>query len=118
RAVRPSAAPQSRARIASTLDELLSVEETGTSEAKDAAVQVRDYALALDEIVPRARSEEHSIFTTDLVKQLHKKVMAGDTDYKARPGHLRSRVVWIGGNHIAYSTYNRTPPEDIAASLE
>ena len=102
----------------STLDELLSVEETGAAEAKDAAVQVRDYALALDEIVPRARSEKHSIFTVDLLKELHKKVMAGDGDYKDAPGELRKRVVWIGGTQIAYSTYNPTPPEDIAATLE
>jgi Fic family protein len=102
----------------STLDELLSVEETGTAEAKDAAVQVRDYALALDEIIPRAHSEKHAIFTVDLVKQLHKKVMAGDSDYKDVPGELRSRVVWIGGFGIAYSTYNPAPPDDIAASLE
>ena len=58
----------------STLDELLSMEETGTAEAKDAAIQVRDYALALDEIIPRARSEKHCIFTVDLVKELHKKI--------------------------------------------
>jgi Fic family protein len=34
------------------------------------------------------------------------------------PGELRSRVVWIGGRDIAYSTYNPTPPDDIAACLE
>ena len=102
----------------STLDELLWVEETGTGEAKDAAVQVRDYALALDEIIPRARLEKHSIFTVDLVKQLHKKVMAGDSDYDDVPGEFRSSVVWIGGTHIAHSTYNPTPPKDIAAVLE
>ncbi len=103
----------------STLDELLSVEETGAAEAQDAAVQVRDYALALDEVIPRARAEKHAIFTVDLVKELHKKVMAGDSAYKDTPGELRSRVVWIGGGgHIAYSTYNPAPPEDIAPSLE
>src|SRR5260370_2672123 len=102
----------------STLDELLSMEETGTAEAKDAAIQVRDYALALEEIIPRARSEKYSIFTVGLVKELHKKVMAGDSDYKDVPGELRSRVVWIGGAHIAYSTYNPAPPEDIAASIQ
>ena len=65
------------------------MEETGTAEAKDAAIQVRDYALALDEIIPRARSEKHCIFTVDLVKELHKKIMAGDSDYKDVPGELR-----------------------------
>jgi Fic family protein len=102
----------------STLDELLSVEETGDSDAGDAAVQVRDYALALDDVVPRARKEGNAIFTTDLVQELHRTVMRGDKDYKDTPGDLRSRVVWIGGADIAYSTYNPAPPDNIADCLE
>jgi Fic family protein len=102
----------------STLDELLSVEETGDSDAGDAAVQVRDYALALDDVVPRARKEGNAIFTTDLVQELHCTVMRGDKDYKDTPGDLRSRVVWIGGADIAYSTYNPAPPDNIADCLE
>jgi Fic family protein len=102
----------------STLDELLSVEETGDAEASDAAVQVRDYALALDDLVPRARKEKYGMFTTDLVRELHRMVMRGDTGYKDRPGELRSRAVWIGGPDIAYSTYNPAPPDDIARCLE
>jgi Fic family protein len=103
----------------STLDELLSIEETGDDETTDAAVQVRDYARALDDFVPRARAEKHKIFTTELVEDLHRTVMAGDTEYKDKPGQLRTVVVWIGGSgNIAYSTYNPAPPEDIAACLE
>jgi Fic family protein len=102
----------------STLDELLSVEETDDAEASDSAVQVRDYALALDDFVPRARKEKNAIFTVDLVRELHRTVMRGDKEYKDTPGELRSRVVWIGGTDIAYSTYNPTPPEDIARCLE
>ena len=102
----------------STLDELLSVEETDDAEASDSAVQVRDYALALDDFVPRARKEKNAIFTVDLVRELHRAVMRGDKEYKDTPGELRSRVVWIGGTDIAYSTYNPTPPEDIARCLE
>ena len=41
----------------STLDELLSVEESEDAAAGDAAVQVRDYALALDALLPRARAK-------------------------------------------------------------
>ena len=102
----------------STLDELLSIEETGDGEAADAAVQVRDYALALDDLIPRARNEKQKIFTTAFIQELHRKVMRGDKEYKDTPGDLRSRVVWIGGRDIAYSTYNPTPPEDIARCLE
>jgi len=102
----------------STLDELLSIEEIGDAEATDAAVQVRDYALALDNFIPHARKEKRKIFTTEFVEELHRKVMRGDKEYKDKPGDLRSRVVWIGGTDIAYSTYNPAPPEDIGRCLE
>lgn len=101
----------------STLDELLSIEETDV-EQNDAAIQVRDYVLALDDFVPRARAQKHKIFTIELVQDLHRTVMAGDTAYRDKPGQLRNVVVWIGGGNIAYSTYNPAPPEDIPACLE
>ncbi|MDE5445601.1 Fic family protein [Bradyrhizobium sp. CSA207] len=102
-----------------TLDELLSVEESEDSPQGEAAVQVRDYALALDDFLPRARKEKLELFTTALVQDLHRAVMRGDADYKDKPGDFRERVVWIGGRgDIAYSTYNPTPPADIAPCLE
>jgi Fic family protein len=102
----------------STLDELLSVEENDDSEKSDAAVQVRDYALALDDFLPRARTECHALFTVQLVRDLHRAVMQRDTDYKDVPGELRKIVVWIGGaGHIANSTYNPTPPDELPACL-
>ena len=103
----------------STLDELLLVEETEDEEASDAVKQVRDYALALDELVPRAMRRKRTIFTADMIRELHRDVMRGDSGYQDVPGELRSRVVWIGGGRdIAYSTYNPTPPEDVARCLE
>lgn len=103
----------------STLDELLSIEETDAQQPSDAAIQVRDYALALDDFVPRARAEKQSLFTIELVRDLHKTVMAGDSRYQDRPSDLRTTVVWIGGRgDIAYSNYNAAPPEDIATTLE
>jgi cell filamentation protein, protein adenylyltransferase len=103
----------------STLDELLSIEEIGDGAQNDAAVQVRDYALALDQFVPRARAEKHKLFTIDLIRDLHRTVMTGDTRYTDRPGQFRNIVVWIGGGgNIAYSTYNPAPPGDIVACLE
>lgn len=102
----------------STLDELLSIEETGDEKSNDDAVQVRDYALALDGLLPRARTERQTIFTTRLIEDLHRAVMRGDSEYEDEPGKFRTRVVWIGGTDIAYSTYNPTPPDDIAACLE
>lgn len=103
----------------STLDELLSGEECEDSQQSAAAVQVRDYALALDNFLPQAKKEKLEIFTSGLVQNLHRAVMRGDAEYKDKPGELRQVVVWIGGRgDIAYSSYNPTPPSDIAACLE
>lgn len=103
----------------STLDELLSSEETEDSETTEATKQVRDYALALDAYIPKAKQDGHSIFTTNLVSNLHRSVMQGNTSYSDIPGDLRNCVVWIGGGRdIAYSTYNPTPPADIELCLE
>jgi Fic family protein len=102
----------------STLDEILSVEETGDDQSGATARQVRNYALALDDFIPRASRYGYDIFTTDLIKDLHRAVMKDDPDYRDEPGEFRSRVVWIGGNgNIAYSTMNPPPPDDVPACL-
>lgn len=102
----------------STLDEILSVEETGGDDAQDAARQVRNYAVALDDLVPAAAKEGYSIFTVDLIRDLHRAVMQDDSDYKDVPGELRTRVVWIGGaGNIAYSSLNPPPPDEVGTCL-
>lgn len=102
----------------STLDELLSVEETGDDGARDEARQVRNYAVALDGFIPKAAEDGYSVFTMDLIKDLHRAVMKDDPDYQDIPGDLRSRVVWIGGNRdIAYSSLNPPPPADVPDCL-
>lgn len=102
----------------STLDALLAVEETSDGDASEAAVQVRDYALVLDDFLPRARVAGNAIFDTALIKALHRAVMRGDSDYQDEPGAFRRIVTWIGGGRdIVYSAYNPTPPDDIAACL-
>ncbi len=103
----------------STLDELLTAEETDQDEASPATRQVRDYALALESLLPRAREIGRSIFSIDLVRQLHRNVMKSDPGYQDVPGEFRNRVVWIGGTgHIGTSTYNPPPPDFIEACLE
>lgn len=98
----------------STLDELLSVEETGDEGARDEARQVRNYAVALDGFIPLAAKDGYGVFTMDLIKDLHRAVMKDDPNYKDVPGDLRTRVVWIGGNKdIAYSSLNPPPPADV-----
>jgi Fic family protein len=101
----------------STLDELLSLEETQETDSSSATLQVRNYALNLEKFIPLAIEQGHSIFTVNLVQNLHREIFSSDRSYKDQPGELRSRVVWIGGLDIAYSSYNPTPPEDIANTL-
>ena len=54
----------------STLDELLSVEETTDEEIRGHAAQVRDYALALDHLIPRAQAEGSCVFTVEIVQEV------------------------------------------------
>lgn len=102
----------------STLDELLSLEEAAGDDQRDAARQVRDYAVILDRLVPRAAQEGHAIFTTELIADLHRAAMRSDPTYPDPPGVLRDGIVWMSGvRDIAYSTYNPTPPTRIADCL-
>lgn len=101
----------------STLDELL-VGEESEDDGRPAARQVRDYAVLLEALLPRAAQEGHEIFSLDLITTLHAGVMRSDPDYRDVPGRLRDRVVWIGGNgDIAYSTWNPPPPDRVEACL-
>lgn len=106
----------------STLDELLNIEERDGEEdndaVADAAAQVRDYARVLETIVPQATKQGSKVFDVALVREIHRNVMARDSSYQDKPGVLRKTVVWIGGRGgIENSTYNPTPPEDIAETL-
>lgn len=103
----------------STLDELLSVEEIGTDHARDAALQVRDYALVLEALIPEAGRRTSEIFDRWLIERLHRETMKSDPHYHSNAGELRDTAVWIGGSgNIAYSTYNPTPPNRVAECLE
>lgn len=106
----------------STLDELLNVEERDADEAgeaiTDATAQVRNYAHSLEAILPRAAALGPEVFTPELIRGLHRNVMASGSAYQDSPGALREDVVWIGGGgNIANSTYNPAPPVDIAGTL-
>jgi Fic family protein len=102
----------------STLDELLTIEETDDVERGTAAQQVKDYAVALDRFIPKLHSRGPGDFTLDLILDLHREVMRHDRDYKDRPGDLRQRVVWIGGLDIGQSTFNPPPPDRVPEALE
>ena len=100
-----------------TLREVLSIEEGGDGEAGAEARQARDYAAALDRLVPRARARGHTVFTVDLVRSLHRAVVRADPDHEGVPGALRDRVVWVGGRSIASSSWTPPPPEDVEPCL-
>ncbi|MFI5030067.1 MAG: Fic family protein [Reyranellales bacterium] len=103
----------------STLDELLSIEESDSDDhIPAAAAQVRDYARVLEHFLPRAQREGPALFDVPLVQELHRQVMKNDPDYQDEPGALRSVVVWIGGRgNIANSTYTPAPPAEVVPTL-
>lgn len=102
----------------STLDELLAVEEDADT-MREAARQVRDYALALEDWAPAAQKNGDRVFTLDLIRALHAEAMKGDPELAAEAGQWRDRVVWIGGSgDISTSSWNPPPPEDIEPCLE
>jgi hypothetical protein len=49
----------------------LSAEENEDAKASDAAVQVRNYVIALDDFIPRSRNEKNGIFNIVLARELH-----------------------------------------------
>lgn len=106
--------------IHATLDELLSVEETGQEAvARPESRQARDYALALESLVPQAMEVGSEIFTVELVQQLHAAAMLSVPSYPDKPGEFRTRVIWIGGTgHIATSSYNPPAPELVPECID
>jgi len=105
--------------IHSTLDDLQAIEE-GRPADREEVVQVCDYALALERLLPRAIECGDGVFTLDLIRELHLAVMKSDAAYRKHsvPGEIRDSVVWIGGRgRIEQSTYNPAPPEDVPACL-
>lgn len=101
----------------STLDELLSLEQTSDAGASDASRQVHSYAQTLDRWLPDASRKGPDIFTDALLSSLHRAVMEDDPHYRDVPGQIRQVVVWIGGRDIATSTYNPPPPDLVPACL-
>lgn len=101
----------------STLDELLTAEETQDDETQGAVRLVRNYAAALQTAVVRARARGTDVFSLALIQNLHRRVMRPDRDYRDKPGALREVTVWIGGQDIAYSTFNPPPADRVPPCL-
>lgn len=103
----------------STLDELLAYEATEDDQTAGSDVKVvRGYAIALEEMIPIVERDGRASFSMDMVRRLHRIITENDDAYPDTPGDLRRHVVWIGGTgHIADSTYNPPPPDDVPACL-
>jgi Fic family protein len=101
----------------STLDELLEFEEEDAVVSSETS-QVRDYAVALEQVIPLAKNKGRRVFTVDLISQLHVATMRSDPTYKDVPGELRSSVVFIGPKDLATSTFNPPAPGYVKSCMD
>ena len=100
----------------STLDALLEVEETGDDDATDAEKQVRDYAVALESALKEVEARGHDAFAVQMIEQLHKSLMKGDSSFADRHGAsgvFRRKQVRIGGRDWGSSIFNPPPHPDV-----
>lgn len=102
----------------STLDEVLAGEETQDGEGRAAVRQVRKYATTVSRFIRQAHRQGPEVFTSGLVRRLHRRIMEDDPDYRDTPGEPREVSVWIGGADMAYSIFNPPPASLVPACLE
>ncbi len=85
---------------------------------------MRGYAHALENFYDKAHNSKESIFTTELVCNLHSAIVEKDPNFLGIPGSVRTlgekgSIVHIGGlNRAEDSLYNPAPPEFVATALE
>lgn len=108
----------------STIEQVLTPRELFDKKEKSARASVVGYAHALESTFALANKKGVKIFSTDLLRQMHKEMMAHDPDYRGKPGLFRHEVgsgvyVTIGGlGRPENSTYNPVPPAHLPQSLK
>jgi Fic family protein len=103
----------------STLDSVLEAEEIGEETETDSNTKlVRDYAISLEHALACVERDQRLGFSLELIKSLHRNLMAHDPEYEDVPGELRTRVVWVGSRGIEHSVYNPAPPSRVSECLE
>ncbi len=109
----------------STIDHALTPGEIANNEDGQGEHQsVRSYASSLEKILDKAYTKGESIFTIDLICQLHKNIVKNDPNTYGIPGKLRTpnqpgSIVTIGGGiRMENSIYNPTPPSEVKRCLE
>ncbi len=100
----------------STVDHALTpVELLDSKDEKSEHKAVRTFAALMEEIVSETIQKKESIFTIDLITNIHKQIVLNDPKSKGIPGKLRtageagSIVVIGGGDRIENSKYNPAP---------
>lgn len=106
----------------STIDQVLTPGELYNKKEKSARASIVGYAHALELAFQKAKKSGTKIFTSLLIKKLHKEMMSRDPEYRGKPGLLRSETgayATIGGlGRPESSTYNPAPPNHVKRTLD
>ena len=97
----------------SGLDDLLAFEATGSEEGLPPDVQVtRNYVYALEYGLEKVRGEGVTAFTSELIKEIHARLMEGGDSFRGTPGEYRTKQNWIGGGTKINQARFVPPPVD------
>lgn len=107
----------------STIEQVLTPGELFDKREKSPRASVIGYAHALEAAFDGARRKGVKIFSEDLVRRMHKAMMAHDPEYRGQPGMFRYEIgdgvyARIGGVRPEDSTYNPAPPGHVAKGLK
>lgn len=108
----------------STIDHVLTPGEVYDKKEKSGRSSILGYAHALEDVFEKAVTTGLPFLNSNLVQDLHRKIMSEDPDFQGVPGQLRSeetppRYVTIGGfPRVENSTYNPTPPQYVNQKLQ
>lgn len=102
----------------SGINELLTFEATGSDEGLPPDVRVTlNYVTSLEYGLEQVRVHGITAFTSDLVKQLHARLMSG-VDYNWAPGEFRDKQNWIGGLKIDQARFVPPPADKIPDCMD
>lgn len=103
----------------SDVDHLFEYEATGSSEGLPQDVHTTlNYVKALDFGINEVRANGNKAITLELIQEIHRLLMDGDTHYRDTPGSFRSKQNWIGGFNIYDAKIVPPPPDRIREALE
>lgn len=100
----------------SDVNDLLLYEATGGEEGfPNDVVVTLNYVKALEQGLARVKANGGvKAFTSDLIKELHLRLMDGVRDHNGQAGEFRDRQNWIGGFKRIYDAKFVPPPPDHA----